>query len=83
MREIIDTIREQLRLPRVDGERCVHALIEGASCRACIEVCPRGAWRLGEESLDIAVDACDACGLCALNAPKAPSVSTRPGRSAG
>lgn len=78
MREIIDTIREQLRLPRVNGALCVHALIEGASCRACIEVCPRGAWRLGEESLGIAVDACDGCGLCAPACPEGAIGFDRP-----
>jgi len=26
--------------PEVDGDRCVHARIETATCRACVEECP-------------------------------------------
>ncbi|MEA3290772.1 MAG: 4Fe-4S binding protein [Pseudomonadota bacterium] len=78
MREIIDTVRDQLKLPQINGERCVHALVESASCHACIEACPRDAWRLSDESLGIAVDACDGCGLCAPACPEGAILFEQP-----
>ena len=58
-------IEQELRLPQIDGERCVHAHIETASCQACVDICPKQAWMLDDESLSIRVEACDGCGLCA------------------
>lgn len=49
--------------------RCVHARIETASCRACVESCPRSAWHLDDEGLDLSLPDCDGCGLCAAVCP--------------
>lgn len=58
-------------LPDVDAGRCVHTRIETASCRACVDACPRGAWRLTDDGLSLAQAACDGCGLCAPACPPA------------
>jgi len=60
----------ELRLPEVDGERCVHAMMEQASCRACVEGCPRQAWVIDDEMLGIDPGLCDGCGLCAPVCPQ-------------
>lgn len=65
MSEIRSLIEQELRLPQIDGERCVHSHIETASCQACVDICPQQAWILSDESLDIRIEACDGCGLCA------------------
>lgn len=57
-------------LPEMLSERCVHSLIGNASCRACIDACPRQAWVLGDEALGLAIDLCDGCGLCAPDCPQ-------------
>jgi len=51
-------------LPEIKGERCVHALIETASCQACVDVCPQHSWILDDESLGLDTSTCDGCGLC-------------------
>jgi len=51
-------------LPEINGDRCVHALIETASCRACVDVCPQQSWILDDESLGLDTSSCDGCGLC-------------------
>jgi ferredoxin len=63
-------LAQELRIPEVLGERCVHALIETASCRACVTSCHKQAWILSDESLGINVAACDGCGLCASVCPE-------------
>lgn len=55
--------------PEVDGDRCVHARIETATCRACVDVCPRQAWRLDDDGLGLDEAACDGCGLCVAACP--------------
>lgn len=51
-------------LPEINGERCVHALIETSSCQACVDACPKDAWILDDESLGLNTSSCDGCGLC-------------------
>lgn len=51
-------------LPEINGDRCVHALIETASCQACVDACPKNAWILDDESLGLNTSSCDGCGLC-------------------
>ena len=51
-------------LPEINGERCVHAVIEASLCQACVEACPKEAWILDDESLGLDTSACDGCGLC-------------------
>lgn len=60
----------EVRLPELDGARCVHAAIETATCRACVEVCPRQAWRLDDAALEFDSGLCDGCGLCMPACPR-------------
>ena len=63
-------IQDTLRLPQIKGEYCVHAKIEQASCRACVDVCPQQAWHLDEDSLGMDTAICDGCGLCVPVCPE-------------
>jgi len=59
----------EVRLPELDGARCVHAAIETASCHACVDVCPKRAWRLDDAALEFDSSQCDGCGLCVPACP--------------
>lgn len=63
-------VRAQVVLPAVDAERCVHGALPNASCRACVAVCPLGAFALDEDGLSLDTQACDGCGLCAGVCPQ-------------
>ena len=69
-RDLPRKLDTEIRLPEVTGERCVHALLEQASCRACVEGCPRRAWVIDDEMLGIDPQLCDGCGLCAPLCPQ-------------
>jgi ferredoxin len=74
----IDLVRDAAaaaHLPEVIGERCVHSLIERATCRRCVDACPTGAWLIDEERLGIDPARCDGCGLCAPACPQAAIVA--------
>ncbi|MBV2091885.1 MAG: 4Fe-4S binding protein [Candidatus Thiodiazotropha sp. (ex Ctena orbiculata)] len=64
LKDLFNRIREEEKLPVVDPDRCVHSLIEIASCSACVEVCPTKAWTLDDEALLFDASVCDGCGLC-------------------
>ncbi len=64
MGHFIDHIRDELRIPDINGELCVHSLAECATCQRCVDACPRQAWILDEDALKLNVDQCDGCGLC-------------------
>ncbi len=57
-------------IPQILGDRCVHSIIEMASCHACVDACPKKALILNDEQLGIVVDDCDNCGLCAPVCPE-------------
>ncbi len=60
----IKTAPVEYTLPDINGDRCVHSLIETASCQACVDICPKNAWILDDESLGLDTSLCDGCGLC-------------------
>ncbi len=41
-----------------------------ASCRACADACPRGAWVVDGDGVSIDLPVCDGCGLCAAACPQ-------------
>ena len=71
---LIEQAEQEWRLPEIIGERCVHAVIEQASCQACVDACPHQAWVLDDDSLGIDLGSCDGCGLCAAACPQAAIV---------
>lgn len=67
--------------PGLDAARCVHSAIETASCQACVNLCPRDAWRLHDEALTFDAGQCDGCALCrAACAPAAITIARAPAR---
>ncbi len=70
IRDLIEDVRQEQKLPDILDERCVHSRIETANCRACVESCPQGAWLLDDEALRLNMDACDGCGLCMPACPE-------------
>ena len=58
------------RLPKMVAGVCVHALVDFSRCSACVDVCPRHAWILSDESLGFDTAACDGCGICVPACPQ-------------
>lgn len=65
-----ESYRQATAVPDIIAERCVHALIEIASCQACVDVCPRGAWIIDDEQVGIDANRCDGCNLCVAACPQ-------------
>ncbi|MGB7552429.1 MAG: 4Fe-4S binding protein [Chromatiaceae bacterium] len=62
--------------PEVAASRCVHSHLEQASCRACVDACPRGAFVLDDERLGVDTGRCDACGVCIPACPQGAVLGT-------
>lgn len=48
---------------------CVHRRSALASCQACVDACPTGAWVRHADGLDFDAGRCDGCGLCVPACP--------------
>lgn len=70
LRELARSAEMPASIPDVRNDRCVHTIIEQASCRACVNACPTGAWVIDDEMLGIDPDRCDACDLCVAACPE-------------
>jgi ferredoxin len=57
-------------MPIIKDERCVHSMMEQATCQACVQACPRQAIRLTDEALTLDGGRCDGCGLCVPACPE-------------
>ena len=68
--QVINLVEKAIRLPEISEAHCVHALIEQASCQACVQVCPQQAWQLDDDSLGLDTERCDGCGLCSAVCPQ-------------
>lgn len=51
-------------------DRCVHRKAAAASCHACADACPRGAWIADENGVWLDEQSCNGCGLCAPACPQ-------------
>lgn len=70
LKDLINRIRQEERLPVINPDRCVHSLVEVASCSACVDVCPAQAWSLDDEALQFDASLCNGCGLCVPVCPE-------------
>jgi NAD-dependent dihydropyrimidine dehydrogenase PreA subunit len=61
---MVDEVAERVALPVIGG-RCEHALPVRASCRACVDACPRQGLFLNDHGLYLDIENCDGCGFCA------------------
>lgn len=77
LRPLTDAFAAALIVPDIAGERCVHARIETARCRACADACPRGAWIVDAETVGIDTEACDGCELCVPACPEGAIIGRR------
>lgn len=57
-------------VPEVAPGRCVHERAGVATCRRCMEACPRDAWLWDDDELMIDIGHCDGCGLCVAACPE-------------
>lgn len=57
------------------SERCVHAIVDIASCTSCVDACPVSAWDLDDQALLLDTGLCDGCGLCAPACPEGAILS--------
>ncbi|MEW8505363.1 MAG: 4Fe-4S binding protein [Candidatus Thiodiazotropha sp.] len=70
LKELLDRIRQEEKLPDVVAGRCVHEIVDMASCSSCVDACPQQAWSLDDEALCLDTTHCDGCGLCMPACPE-------------
>ena len=63
-KSILETITQEIRLPQINADACVHSLCQESDCNACVIACPTEAWLLDNAQLGLDIDACNGCGLC-------------------
>ncbi|MCU7834558.1 MAG: 4Fe-4S binding protein [gamma proteobacterium symbiont of Taylorina sp.] len=68
-RHLLEDIKQELCLPEIDADACVHSLCNDSDCHACVDACPAQAWVLDDEILGLDIEACDGCGLCVPACP--------------
>ncbi len=61
---ILARITQEIRLPQINADACVHSLCKVSDCHACVTSCPSGAWLLDDAQLGLDINACTGCGLC-------------------
>lgn len=64
---IFDLSKNQIE---IDPNLCVHSKILSPSCRECVEICPKSAWSLNENSLSFDEEICEGCLLCTSYCPE-------------
>ncbi len=63
-------MKDLFQYPKINSAVCVLTLSPVAQCTACVDICPRNALCLDDDSLGLDEDACDACGLCRPACPE-------------
>jgi ferredoxin len=66
---IMKSIEQELRIPEINPDDCLHSYHSGHNCQACVSRCHKQAWLLDDESLSLDINACDGCGLCVPECP--------------
>ena len=63
-KSILENITQEIRLPEINADDCVHTLCNDSDCHACVAACPTQAWILDDDNLGLDIEACNGCGLC-------------------
>lgn len=63
-------MKDLFQYPKINSAACVLTLSPVAQCTACVDICPRNALCLDDDSLGLDEDACDGCGLCRPACPE-------------
>ncbi|MCN4144032.1 MAG: 4Fe-4S dicluster domain-containing protein [Thiohalomonas sp.] len=63
-KKLLENITQEVRLPEINADDCVHTLCNDSDCHACAAACPTDAWILNDDNLGLDIEACNGCGLC-------------------
>ncbi|MFK5894863.1 MAG: 4Fe-4S binding protein [Pseudomonadota bacterium] len=69
IKDLRSQIKEELLLPEINSQACVHSFFDQGDCHACVDACSKQAWLLDEDGLGLDVNACDGCGVCIPSCP--------------